>query len=773
MAYWLARKRNGQDFDYLQRFDPRFWTVDFPRPEMASLTTIAHDGLRIDCEFHHRDALAGLIWESEDRYDHPLLAYATDRDYAHTSLRFRWRSAGVVALDQVHGPTLTIEGRDASGAARTWYVRLWNYAEGAPDDASVMLPFSELREGWLADGDAVHPSDIDRMFISLVPPGHDPADHTLLPARANGWVELTGIACEGHRAMVKLGDVVVPPHDVGMATAYDDSYNLTPARVLRNVLGLGYRGAIVHYVGMSHFYRLARQPGGELLVAQPAQLCTPCEAWHRAFFAECARLDYQPIVSLSYELFAEHCPPEWSQRAYDGSRALTGWEPPSTLLSPANDTAMAYLRTVAGAFTALVVDEGLSVHFQIGEPWWWLTFDGHICLYDDAVIAARGSAPEIPDLTAPLDAAQLDLLDWAGATLAASTAALRDHVRTAAGGTATVYLLVFTPTLLDPARPELCRASLPEGWAWPAYDRLQVEDYDWLTARAEGARRVAYDIVQARLRYPLDVQDYLAGFVLNEADAESYWQRIDRGLDEARARGVERLFVWALPQVTRDGYTRLPSSEDTSMQAFDDVLYPLAPGRDVAVSPEFSTSVALTASGFERRNSHWSDARLRYDVGPGIRSEAELGVLLEFFRARRGAARGFRLADPFDFSSNGQTGTPTASDQLLGLGDGETVRFQLAKRYGAGGDPQVRPITRPRLTTVVVSLDHVPTSAWTCEEGGWITLANAAPAGAEVRVGFLFDVPVRFAEDRLDICASNFAAGEAPSVPLIEIREAT
>ena len=49
--------------------------------------------------------------------------------------------------------------------------------------------------------------------------------------------------------------------------------------------------------------------------------------------------------------------------------------------------------------------------------------------------------------------------------------------------------------------------------------------------------------------------------------------------------------------------------------------------------------------------------------------------------------------------------------------------------------------------------------------------AVAPPAGAEVRAGFLFDVPVRFAEDRLDISAVNFAVGEAPSIPLIELRE--
>ena len=40
-----------------------------------------------------------------------------------------------------------------------------------------------------------------------------------------------------------------------------------------------------------------------------------------------------------------------------------------------------------------------------------------------------------------------------------------------------------------------------------------------------------------------------------------------------------------------------------------------------------------------------------------------------------------------------------------------------------------------------------------------------------MRAGFRFDVPVRFAEDRLSLSRATFAAGEIPSVPLIEIRE--
>lgn len=148
MSFWLAKRRTVQQTDTIQRFDPRFWTVDFPRPATAAVTTIAPDGLRVDAVFHKANDLVGLIWESEDRWDHPLLSYETSRDYSRLTLAFRWRSSGVMPLDALNGPTLTIEGRDAAGAPRTWYVRLWNYATGTPTDARISLRFSDLAGGF-------------------------------------------------------------------------------------------------------------------------------------------------------------------------------------------------------------------------------------------------------------------------------------------------------------------------------------------------------------------------------------------------------------------------------------------------------------------------------------------------------------------------------------------------------------------------------------------------------------------------------------------------
>ena len=205
------------------------------------------------------------------------------------------------------------------------------------------------------------------------------------------------------------------------------------------------------------------------------------------------------------------------------------------------------------------------------------------------------------------------------------------------------------------------------------------------------------------------------------------------------------------------------------MQDFDDVLFPLEIGREAVVTAAFSTNVVTTLSGHERRNSDWSDARLSYDVGPGLRGEQELGVLLDFFRARRGAAIGFRFTDPFDFSSNAMTGEPGMLDQVIGAGNGLQTGFPLLKSYGAGG--QIRRITRPR-AGVLVATNGAANADWTLTEDGVVQFATAPDVGAVITAGFIFDVPVRFADDRIEVARATFGAGDMPSVPLIEIREA-
>ena len=62
------------------------------------------------------------------------------------------------------------------------------------------------------------------------------------------------------------------------------------------------------------------------------------------------------------------------------------------------------------------------------------------------------------------------------------------------------------------------------------------------------------------------------------------------------------------------------------------------------------------------------------------------------------------------------------------------------------------------------------TSGWSHIGLGVIAFDSAPAEGTALTAGYRFDVPVRFAEDVLEVSRATFAAGEVPSVPLVELR---
>jgi uncharacterized protein (TIGR02217 family) len=112
---------------------------------------------------------------------------------------------------------------------------------------------------------------------------------------------------------------------------------------------------------------------------------------------------------------------------------------------------------------------------------------------------------------------------------------------------------------------------------------------------------------------------------------------------------------------------------------------------------------------------------------------------------------------------------PTPADQTIGTGDGAGDRFALVKNYGGG---EQRRITRPVAGSIRIAIDgEEQVGGWTVDEKGVIGFDRPPRSGAAITAGFLFDTPVRFAEDRIEVNRATFLAGEAPSVPLIEVRE--
>ena len=80
-------------------------------------------------------------------------------------------------------------------------------------------------------------------------------------------------------------------------------------------------------------------------------------------------------------------------------------------------------------------------------------------------------------------------------------------------------------------------------------------------------------------------------------------------------------------------------------------------------------------------------------------------------------------------------------------------------------------IAKPVAGSVLVAIDGeaVGPDAYSVDSAlGLVTLNTAPEEDAVVSAGFLFDTPVRFDVDRLDLSLDGFGAGRALAIPLIE-----
>jgi uncharacterized protein (TIGR02217 family) len=208
------------------------------------------------------------------------------------------------------------------------------------------------------------------------------------------------------------------------------------------------------------------------------------------------------------------------------------------------------------------------------------------------------------------------------------------------------------------------------------------------------------------------------------------------------------------------------------MAAFHEILFPLDIALGSAGGPERRTEIVALASGREERNARWAHSRRRYDAGYGVKTFEALSQVIAFFEERRGMLHGFRWRDRLDHASAAPGVPVTALDQTIGAGDGETGTFQLVKTYGGAFAPYARPIVKPVSGSVRIAVDGVELDdGFTVDvTTGVVTFTTPPGIGDAVTAGFLFDVPVRFDTDYLEVDLSAFAAGAIPKIPLVEIR---
>ena len=195
---------------------------------------------------------------------------------------------------------------------------------------------------------------------------------------------------------------------------------------------------------------------------------------------------------------------------------------------------------------------------------------------------------------------------------------------------------------------------------------------------------------------------------------------------------------------------------------FDEVLFPVNLSVGAAGGPEYRTQVVRAADGREVRTALDAVPLRRYQAAAAIRSLDDTITLLTFFQARCGRLRGFRWRDPLDYAAIGS---------VIGMGDGVKTQFQLSKTYVSGATTTVRIITKPDASTLRLTLNGAPTSAYVLNAStGMLTMTSPPAAGVVVAADFEFHVPVRFDVDHLAIGVPGVSAAELPKITVVEVQ---
>lgn len=198
----------------------------------------------------------------------------------------------------------------------------------------------------------------------------------------------------------------------------------------------------------------------------------------------------------------------------------------------------------------------------------------------------------------------------------------------------------------------------------------------------------------------------------------------------------------------------------------DDIAYGSSGG------PGFLSEVVENDSGFETRFERWERAKCKFSVKEAVKTPDQYSRLLTYFWAMRGRLKGFRFKDWSDFTSapvQFQNNTPSATDQVIGTGDGTTAIFQLVKTYPEAGGV-VRTINKPVVGTTLIALDDtIQSSGWSVDTTTGLVTFDTPPAdGAVVTAGFEFDVPCRFDIDELQMTFDGFEEVSS-DITLVEI----
>lgn len=217
--------------------------------------------------------------------------------------------------------------------------------------------------------------------------------------------------------------------------------------------------------------------------------------------------------------------------------------------------------------------------------------------------------------------------------------------------------------------------------------------------------------------------------------------------------------------------------------------------------PAHETVIQQTRGGRSVYLPTLDEPVMRYEIDISMLDpqHQKFARLVDFVRARRGAAHGFRLLDFTDYATNADHVLEVDPDDVtarhqIGVGDGSTTLFRLSKTYSDSGESVVRRIEKPMRVseanafesqtlpflaaatqTVWVWIDSVLKTEgadYTVNYGtGTITFGSAPTAGQVVEWAGYFFVPVHFgpeADKFMRLTASSWAQRQTDTLTMVE-----
>ncbi|MDV7449266.1 phage capsid protein [Acinetobacter baumannii] len=567
----------------IDRFSPIYWRIDGPQTMSFAITNYGN-GFEASFRSRMTNDLVGITWDSYDTKDHKFLAYQTKYSYAGVVWDFDIElSATMPVLNNPSlTPTLTVYYNE-NGVNKIAYVVLFNYANNPSSrTAHIRINWDTVKAGFSAT-DSFPVTNIQRISFSGFTSDYNGQTAIPLSQPKDGYIRLTNSVVTGTNAKLNLSRVVVPQHNYGICTSYDDHYDLNPQRLVNNMVALGYQGFVNHYCGMSHYPEMTWKSDinkwqiPDTLVTGETVVNSCTRKWHEKYAQALHSASLQPIFGVSFEMYSLAANEFWAQRDWNSNLGKTGYQPPSYFFSLSDQNALAYLHKVFIEFADTMVAGGCNVNMQIGEPWWWYNTDTNLpCVYDYPTKLAFNADTGLyaPDLGTIYEAMNKtgtpydEFKTWLRNKLGQTCQNIRAAIK-AKYANAQVCPLIFFPSIRSPIQTLATYINYPsQHYSYPNFDYIMTEAYDWLLeAKLDLAHQAVSQIPTQDLGYPANKVAYLSGFVPDASIAYIYrfdknkpyrtpiWQRIFGDMKNNVSLGLMKQFIWAYPQVMFDSIT--------------------------------------------------------------------------------------------------------------------------------------------------------------------------------------------------------------------------